>query len=141
MYWMLLPLRRYFDFSGRSRPKEYWMFFLFVILASIVAAIVDLMLGFGTTSYSAEYMPNGFWATADYAGTGPVQILVLLAILIPTLSVGVRRLHDSDRTGWWLLIGLIPLIGAVVLLVFMIISGTRGPNRFGPDPVETPAAA
>jgi uncharacterized membrane protein YhaH (DUF805 family) len=140
MNWMLLPLRRYADFSDRSRPKEYWMFVLFIVLASIAASVIDVLLGFGTATHVVDEEPNGFWASAAYSGTGPVLLLFTLAILVPSLAVGVRRLHDSDRSGWWLLIGLIPFVGSIVLLVFMILSGTRGPNRFGPDPVQAPLA-
>jgi len=135
---MLLPLRRYAQFSGRSRPKEYWMFVLFIFLASILASMVDYLLGFGTTDHFATRDPSGFAAGWNYAGGGPVLLLLTLAILIPSLAVGVRRLHDSDRSGWWMLIGFVPFIGWLVLLIFMVIGGTRGPNRFGPDPVDQP---
>ena len=136
MNWMLLPLRRYAEFSGRSRPKEYWMFVLFFVLGSILLTIVDLMLGFGVTSSYSTTEPYGFWAGWSYASQGgPLTLLFSLALVIPSLAVGVRRLHDSDRSGWWLLIIFIPFVGALVLLVFMIIGGTHGPNRFGPDPV------
>ena len=135
MYWMLLPLRRYAQFTGRSRPKEYWMFVLFMVLASILVSVVDFMLGFGATTSSHEVTPYGFWAGWSYGSGGPLLALFALAMVIPSLAVGVRRLHDSGRSGWWLLIGSVPLVGALVLLIFMIIGGTHGPNRFGPDPV------
>jgi len=136
MNWMLLPLRRYAEFTGRSRPKEYWMFVLFVVIAAIILSIVDLMLGFGWTGSERTTAPYGFWASWTYASSGgPLTLLFSLAILIPSLAVAVRRLHDSDRSGWWLLIALVPFIGGIILLIFMIIGGTHGPNRFGPDPV------
>ena len=135
MNWMLLPLRRYAEFSGRSRPKEYWMFVLFVTLASIVIATVDFWLGFGTTTHIVDREPYGSWASWTYGGGGPLLLLFSIAILIPSLAVVIRRLHDSDRGGWWILIGFVPFVGMIVLLVFMMIGGTRGPNRFGPDPV------
>jgi uncharacterized membrane protein YhaH (DUF805 family) len=119
MDWMLMPLRRYAEFSGRSQRKEYWMFFLFVILASIATGIVDGILGLNT-------MIAGMY--------GPFTSLLLLGTIIPSIAVGVRRLHDTDRSGWWYLIAFVPFVGAIVLLVFFVMDGTNGPNRFGPDP-------
>jgi uncharacterized membrane protein YhaH (DUF805 family) len=117
MEYMIMPLKRYADFQGRSRRKEYWMFALFIFLVSIVLTMVDMGMGTGT--------PTGF---------GILSGLFSLAILIPSIAVGVRRLHDTDRSGWWILIGLIPLIGAIVLLVFYVQDGTPGPNKFGASP-------
>lgn len=121
MDWMLLPLRRYAEFSGRSRRREYWMFTLFVVLVSIILTMIDMMLGLTT------------------AAGGVLTLLFSLAVLVPSLAVGVRRLHDSERSGWWLLIGLVPFVGVIVLLVFMVLPGTRGANRFGPDPIDQTA--
>ncbi|MDF0541896.1 DUF805 domain-containing protein [Sphingobium sp. H39-3-25] len=135
MEWMLLPLRRYTKFSGRARPKEYWMFALFGMIVCFVLAIVESALGLSTAQHWMERGP--WWASAGYSTQfGPLVGLFVLLTLIPSIAVAVRRLHDSDRRGWWLLIGFLPLIGGIVLLVFFIIGGTRGPNRFGPDPVE-----
>ena len=132
MDWMILPLKRYTDFSGRSRRKEYWLFFLLMIVLGLIAGMIDTMLGFGSTYRSVSGTGYSFgWATHN----GPVEILLGLATFIPGLAVMVRRLHDLDKSGWWLLIGFVPLIGAIVLIVFMCIEGTRGPNRFGPDPL------
>ena len=117
MDWYLKVLKNYFGFSGRARRKEYWMFFLFNLVIAIVLGIVDNMAGLVSDS-----------------GYGVLGSLYALAILIPSIAVGVRRLHDTGRTGWWLLIGLIPLIGAIVLLVFFVLEGTSGPNEYGPDP-------
>jgi uncharacterized membrane protein YhaH (DUF805 family) len=117
MDWMLMPLRRYAQFSGRSRRKEYWMYTLFVVLVSLIAGAIDGALGL-----------------AGESGYGPLGGIFTLATLIPSIAVGIRRLHDTDRSGWWLLIALIPLIGALVLLFFFVSDGTGGPNRFGPDP-------
>lgn len=138
MHWMLLPLRRYARFSGRARPREYWMYTLFLILCFIGLNIVEGMLGLGMTQrWAAQPVPGGMaWGGGVWHDAGPLVGLFSLATLIPSLAVGVRRLHDTDRSGWWLLIALIPLIGGIVLLVFMVSGGTRGPNRFGPDPVE-----
>ena len=118
MNWYLEVLRKYAVFSGRARRKEYWYFFLFYVLIFIVLAILDNATG----SFNAE------------AGVGILSGLFSLAMLIPSISVGVRRLHDTDRSGWWLLISLIPLIGAIVLLVFMVLDAKPEDNEYGPPP-------
>ena len=126
MHWMLMPLRRYADFSGRSRRREYWMFF---VLNLLIAAVVWGLL-------AATYLA-GMSESAMTVVMTPVFILyglAALALIIPGLAVTVRRLHDTDRSGWNILLGAIPLIGAILLLVFYCTEGTRGPNRFGPDP-------
>ncbi|AJR22903.1 MULTISPECIES: DUF805 domain-containing protein [Sphingobium] len=135
MEWMLLPLRRYAKFSGRARPREYWMFVLFLLLCYIGVAMVEGILGLSTTDHWFQRGP--WWAGAGYSTRGgPLTGLFTLAMIIPHIAVSVRRLHDTDRSGWWLLIVFFPIIGSIVLLIFFIMSGTRGPNRFGPDPVE-----
>ena len=141
MEWMLMPLRRYAEFSGRSRRKEYWMFFLFLIIVGIVLGLIEGALGL----------------TDETTAIGPLSGLFNLAVLVPSIAVGVRRLHDTDRTGWWVLLPLVPyvlaiamlftgslalfgtlimvaLVCGIVLLVFMVLEGTKGPNRYGPDP-------
>lgn len=119
MEWMTMPLRRYADFSGRSRRKEFWMFYLGVIIAAVIIAIVENILGIAGS-------------VGDV--TGPLTLLFALGIFIPSLAVQVRRWHDQDKSGWFVLVGLIPLIGGLINLVFMMLEGTKGPNRFGPDP-------
>jgi uncharacterized membrane protein YhaH (DUF805 family) len=119
MDWMLMPLRRYAEFSGRSRRKEYWMFYLFCIIVAVVLSVIEGILGL-------TGMVGGVY--------GPLTTIFLLGILIPSIAAGIRRLHDTDRSGWWMLIGLVPLIGPIVLLVFFVSDGTNGPNKFGPDP-------
>lgn len=121
MDYMLMPLRRYAEFSGRSRRKEYWMFTLLMVIAGIVIGTVEGILGINT-------MVGGIY--------GPLTTLLILATIVPSIAVGIRRLHDTDRSGWWLLICLIPLIGSLVLLYFFVSDGTSGPNRFGPDPKD-----
>ena len=116
MEWMLLPLKRYADFSGRSSRKEYWMFFLGYILAAIVAGVLLVIA-----------KPLGFLAFA---------VLVLGAI-IPSIAVQVRRFHDQDRSGWMVLLAFISYIGGIIVLVFMCLPGTEGPNRFGDNPHGT----
>jgi uncharacterized membrane protein YhaH (DUF805 family) len=134
MEWMLMPLRRYADFSGRSRRKEYWMFTLFILLVYL-AIITLLAVGGGL---SGAFAPG---ADAQMPAIGWVGILLIVifafGILIPTIAVQVRRMHDQDKSGWWVLIAYIPIvnyIGGIVIFVFMCIEGTKGENRFGPDP-------
>lgn len=135
--WMLLPLRRYFEFSGRSRPREYWLFALFLFLCMLVLSIAEGVLGLGSSE--EWFYRNGFNMRAGASHQGGVLVgLFALATLIPSIALTVRRLHDTDRSAWWLLLAFIPLIGQIWLLILMIIGGTRGPNRFGPDPVEQP---
>lgn len=125
MEWMLLPLKRYADFSGRSRRKEFWMFALGVFIAEIVVSLVERVLGLSG-------MIGGVY--------GPLMLILVLGLLVPNLALGVRRLHDQDKSGWFLLLAFIPLIGGIILLVFFCLEGTKGPNRFGPDPLD-PAGA
>ena len=118
MNWYLEVLKKYVVFNGRARRKEYWYFVLFNIIIGIVLGIIDNVIG----TFSAE------------AGMGLLGGIYTLAILIPGIAVSVRRLHDTDRTGWWLLIGLIPLIGAIVLFVFMVLDSEPGDNQYGSNP-------
>jgi uncharacterized membrane protein YhaH (DUF805 family) len=121
--WYLEVLKKYAVFSGRARRAEYWYFVLFNIIVAIVLSLIDTLLG-----------------TFDFVqGVGLLSGLYALAVLIPTLAVTVRRLHDVDRSGWWIFINLIPLIGTIVLLVFAVTDGTPGSNRYGPNPKESTA--
>lgn len=113
-------LRNYATFAGRARRSEFWWFFLFTLLAQCVAAILNQAL---------------FWA----APQGPIGAILSLLLLLPNLAVGARRLHDTGRSGWWLLIWLVPLIGFILLLVWFCSRGEEGANRFGPDPRTLPA--
>ncbi|WP_329275522.1 DUF805 domain-containing protein [Streptomyces sp. NBC_01451] len=115
MNYFLDVLKKYAVFSGRARRKEYWMFTLFAVIISIVLSIIDGVIG--------------------------VQILSIvfsLAILLPSLGVAVRRLHDTGRSGWWLLFGLIPIVGTITLLVFMCLDGEQGENKYGYNPKFAP---
>ena len=116
--WYMQVLKKYAVFTGRARRKEYWFYVLWYLIISIGLAIVDNIIG----TYSAK------------AGIGLLGGIYALALLIPGISVTVRRLHDTGRTGWWLLIILIPLIGAIVLLVFMFLDSQPGDNEYGPSP-------
>ena len=134
MEWMILPLKRYAEFTGRARPKEYWMYVLFLILCYMALGIVESALGLGQTDRWAWHQGWSMGAEANHSG-GPLVALFWVATLVPSIAVGVRRLHDTDRSGWWLLLGFVPFVGWLVLFIFMVMGGTRGPNRFGPDPV------
>lgn len=146
--WAKRPLEKYADFSGRAPRAEYWWYFLATILAYIVVMIVENIVGLDGT-------------VGPY---GLLSLVLMLGLLIPGLAVTVRRLHDTNRSGWWILIAVIPyfivgvvagaaivggsmaglagagllglvaLAGAVVLLIFMVLPGTRGDNKYGSDP-------
>lgn len=120
MNWYLAVLKKYADFNGRARRKEYWLFFLFNILVSVALSIIDSILGTGRGE----------------SGTGLLGGLYVLAIFLPSLAVSVRRLHDTGRSGWWMLISLIPVIGSLVLFVFFCFDSQTGTNRYGINPKE-----
>lgn len=114
----LTAMRRYVDFGGRSSRSEYWLFVLIYLIIYIIAMVIDVwVLGVDPSS-----------------GFGILAGIVTLVHIIPSIAVGVRRLHDTDRSGWWILIVFIPLIGWIWLIVLYCIAGTPGPNRFGPQP-------
>ena len=153
--WAKRPIEKYADFSGRAPRAEYWWFVLATIIAYIVVMIVDSILGL-------DGMAGPY---------GLLSLVLMLALLVPSLSVTVRRLHDTNRSGWWMLVAIIPyfimgvlaggaiasgsmgalagvglislvaLAGAIVLLVFMVLPGTTGDNRFGADPYGSDAGA
>lgn len=122
MNWYLKCLKQYVDFNGRARRKEYWMFVLFNAIACIVLMILDKVLGL-------EYTQNYGWLYTIYA----------VAVLLPSLGVSVRRLHDINKSGWWVLIGLIPIVGGIILLVWACKEGDHGTNEYGNDPKEIKA--
>lgn len=122
---MFQPLRRYADFNGRASRTEFWLFQLFVgiLAAGFLAVLLTLVL----TAPQGEDPPAAFWVTALAA------VLAYLALFIPRLALLVRRLHDSDNSGFWVLISLVPGAG-LVMLVFSLLPGTIGPNLHGEDP-------
>jgi uncharacterized membrane protein YhaH (DUF805 family) len=124
MNWYLEALKKYAKFTGRSRRKEYWLFVLFTLIIAFVLGIID-----------------GAAGLASNIGWGPLGGLYTLAVLIPSIAVSVRRLHDTNRSGWWLLIALVPLIGAIVLLIFMVQASQQGENRYGTSPKASGIAA
>ncbi|MEO7603268.1 MAG: DUF805 domain-containing protein [Sphingomicrobium sp.] len=117
--WAKRPLQKYAEFTGRASRPEYWWFVLAQIVVMLVAMFLDSMLG------------------TDFGGSGYglIYLVVALGLLVPAIAVGIRRLHDTDRSGWWLLIALVPFVGAIILIVFLASEGTSGDNQYGPPPV------
>lgn len=109
-------IKQYATFTGRARRKEYWMYILFYVIFSIVVGIVDSIIG-----------------------SQVLTIIYSLGLLVPSLAIGARRLHDTGRSGWWQLLYLIPLIGAIVLLVFYVLD-SHADNEYGPNPKAGEAA-
>ncbi|OAN76557.1 hypothetical protein A8B78_03515 [Jannaschia sp. EhC01] len=108
----------YANFSGRARRSEFWWFYLFTIICNVVATTIDGAIG----------MPI-------------VSIVVMLGLLIPGLAVAIRRMHDTGRSGWWIFIILIPLVGIILYIYWFVQRGTVGPNAWGADPYDVPATA
>jgi uncharacterized membrane protein YhaH (DUF805 family) len=117
MSWFIAALKKYATFSGRACRSEYWYFFLFYLLISVVLTLMDGILGADT-----------------HQGGGLLSGLFALGTLLPAIGVGVRRLHDIGRSGWWLLIGLVPLLGGLVLLWFAVKDSDPGDNAYGTHP-------
>jgi uncharacterized membrane protein YhaH (DUF805 family) len=112
MEWYIKVIQNYVGFSGRARRKEYWMFVVFNVIISVILSLLQSLIHiqpFLTSLYS-------------------------LAVLLPSLAVSIRRLHDTGRTGWWVLIALIPIIGSIILIVFMCLDSQEGDNQYGPNP-------
>lgn len=118
MNWYLQVLKKYADFNGRARRKEYWMFVLFNLIFAIAAMVIDSVIGLTVPS-----LPYGY-----------IYLLYTLVTLVPSIAVAVRRLHDLGKSGWFLLIALIPIVGAIWLIVLFATEGVRGDNQYGSDP-------
>jgi uncharacterized membrane protein YhaH (DUF805 family) len=119
MQWYTDVIKKYAEFSGRARRKEYWMFVLFNVIIGIVLSIIDLIIGTRVGPRDSYGLLSGIYS---------------LAVLVPSLAVSWRRLHDTGRSGWWYLINLVPCVGWIVFLVFAIQEGNAGDNQYGPDP-------
>lgn len=117
MEYFKMALQKYAQFTGRSRRSEYWYFVLFYIITAVVAIILDNLLGIAFLEFY-----------------GPLYLIVVLGLVIPSLAVVVRRLHDVGKSGWFYFIGLIPIIGAIWLLVLMVTDSQPGMNKWGPNP-------
>ena len=113
-----VPLKKYFDFSGRARRKEYFLFYLFAIIIFFISFFIDFFIG----TYDEEL------------GWGLFSGICLIFFFIPGLAVQIRRLHDWDKSGWFLLLNLIPFVGWIIVFVLMCIPGNVGHNPYGPDP-------
>ena len=165
MEWMLLPLKRYAEFTGRSRRMEFWMFQLGVWLLWMALWVVMMIVGFGAAGVSRDPAAGMVGLIASMGIFMVIFAIVGLGLFIPSLAVAVRRLHDTDRSGWWLLLPLAPyfltivlavigaatqssallgiamisnvlvIVAAIALLVFYCLPGTPGPNKYGPDPL------
>ncbi len=120
MHYYLKALRQYADFSGRARRKEYWMFTLFNVIFAVVAIGLDILIG----------------SAIDGMVFGPFYIVYLMAMVIPSLAVAIRRLHDTGKSGWMILVGFIPLIGSIWLLILYCTDSYPGNNKWGPNPKE-----
>jgi uncharacterized membrane protein YhaH (DUF805 family) len=137
MEYMLMPLRRYAEFTGRSRRKEFWMFALLNFI--VYAVIMALMFALGAGASMEDAAAGNYGAM--FGGVGLLIGVWGLAVLVPSIAVSVRRLHDRDMSGWWYLgfivASFIPILGIITsigFLVLMLLPGTPGENRFGPDP-------
>jgi uncharacterized membrane protein YhaH (DUF805 family) len=111
-------LKKYAVFTGRARRKEYWMFVLCNLIVYVVLAILASILSAATNSSVFTV----------------ILYLYVLAILLPTIALGVRRLHDTGRSGWWMLIALVPFLGAITLFIFSVLDSQPGDNLYGPNP-------
>ena len=144
--WMILPFKRYAEFSGRSRRMEYWSFALFTFLVMMVLMLLGIAMG--VSLQEAAALETGGAAF----GGGLLVIVVLaaifmLAILVPSIAVTMRRLHDRNLSGWWYLgyivasmIPLVNFVAGIAFLVVMFLPGTPGPNQYGPDPKDPGSA-
>ncbi len=110
-WFMICVMKKYADFNGRAQRQEYWMFTLVAVIINVLLSIIGGILG-----------------------TAVIGMIFGLAVLVPSVAAGVRRLHDTGRSGWWMLIALVPLIGGLALLYFFILDSTPGENKYGPNP-------
>ena len=119
MEYFIGAYKKYADFTGRARRKEYWMFYLFYMLAIIALVVIDGIIGSG----------------------GILSGIMILGTLVPFIALSARRLHDINKSGWWQLIVFIPVVGPIVMLVFTVMQGNPGENRFGQDPLAQTVTA
>lgn len=126
LHWYLLPWRKYAVFSGRAPQREYWLFYLGNSLIGTSFYLTAVLA-------SPSMLDNGEPSGVSLFFLLPM-VLFSLAVIIPSLAVSIRRFHDINLSGWWYLAVIIPILGFAAFLVFTLIPGTRGENRFGPDP-------
>lgn len=171
MRWMIMPLRRYADFRGRSQRIEFWMWILFQVILFAILVTLDNVLGLGGHHQAGAMRGSSAlsYTYGVYASGGLLTWTFWLLALIPNFAVQVRRLHDSDRTGWWVIMPVAPFLftlalgiiavaarsltmvlltalfwilsfgGIIALIVLLCLDGTRGENRYGPDPRDPDA--
>jgi uncharacterized membrane protein YhaH (DUF805 family) len=120
MNWYLDAWKNYINFQGRARRKAYWMFILFNLIALVILGLIESAIGLSGQ--------NGY---------GILTGLYTLAMILPLIALAVRRLHDTGRSGWWILIGLVPLVGPIILIVFYVTDSQPGSNEYGPNPKES----
>lgn len=129
-------LSNYATFNGRASRSEFWFFYLFVIIVSAILSVIDSAAGLRVGASSEEIVINGTAIPLVSAGVGVLSTIFAIAMLIPFLAVGVRRLHDSDKSGWLLLLGYVLIcacgIGLILLIVLWVLKGTPGDNKYGP---------
>ena len=113
-------IKKYAQFSGRARRKEYWMFVLINAIISCVISCIDNLAGFTISTGTSQI--------------GILSLIYALFVLVPSLAVSVRRMHDIDKSGWTILLGLIPIVGTIILIVYACKAGTVGENKYGADP-------
>jgi uncharacterized membrane protein YhaH (DUF805 family) len=142
MEWMLLPYKRYAEFNGRSRRMEYWMFSLFTTLVVLATGVLMVLGGFDLETLAGTSAAPPEPGPLFYVGAVALGLFVL-GSLVPGIAVTVRRFHDRDMSGWWVLgfavLGALPYVGwiaSLVQLVITVLPGTKGPNRFGDDPLD-----
>ncbi len=132
MNWYFQVLKKYAVFSGRARRKEYWYFILFNGIICFVLGLIEGLAFVLRDGKGALITPEmGEMSFSVLAG------IYALAVLLPSIGVSIRRLHDTGRGGWWLLISLIPLVGSIILLIYMVANSQEGTNQYGPSPKNT----
>lgn len=143
MHYYFDVLKKYTDFSGRARRKEFWMFLLISTIISLALTIIDNIVGLQFVVYT---WPEHTITIETASGPAKEQFppfelgylwaAYFIAVLIPSIAVAVRRLHDTGRTGLWWWLWLICCIGSIVLIIFYVLPGTQGDNKYGPDPLQ-----
>lgn len=124
--------QHYADFKGRAQRSQYWWWFLFVVLTNAIFSTIDSAAG-----WDIIQLPDmeGTTVPVEVSGFGPLASIWFIALLLPNIAVGVRRLHDTGKSGWWLLLNLLCCIGSIILLIWYLLPGNKGENRYGADPL------
>jgi uncharacterized membrane protein YhaH (DUF805 family) len=141
MHYYFRALKKYADFKGRARRKEFWFFMLWSTIIYFVLGIIDAIGGFQVVLYTFPAPTINTETGTETTQLPPFQLGILwmlycIAIIIPTIAISVRRLHDINRTGWLYLLILVCFLGSLALIVLYIIPGTKGENKYGPDPIQ-----